>query len=94
MPNGVTAATNSVTLPAARRSDADHDPVGFALVGDELVPTNIGSIIANVATLDVVAGATAYEVWYWPELTVAVVRNTAKGQQDNSYQWTIEAEEI
>lgn len=95
-PIAVQDATTSVTLPAARRTDAGHTPVGFAIVGGELVATTISSIVSNVATLASVSGASAYVVWYWPELTVQV---TERPRQDTAtgaavHRWSLTAEEV
>lgn len=86
--------TNTVTLPASRRAGGDHDPIGFAVVGDELVETPISGIVADVATLDAVAGAVGYRVHYWPQITAVITRNTCRGQSSAAFTWTIEAEEV
>ncbi|QDF95204.1 hypothetical protein CJ010_00865 [Azoarcus sp. DD4] len=61
------SATPSITLPAARRTDAA--PYGFGLVGHQLVPTAV-SMAGDVATLAAVAGASAYTVLYYPLLVM------------------------
>jgi len=95
MPNSVSAAAASVTLPAARRSDTGHTPIGFAVVGDRLVETPITDITSNIALLTTVAGETGgYVVHYWPEIRAVVVRNTAKGSGKAAFDWVIEAEEV
>jgi len=94
MTRAASSATTSVTLPAARRSDAGHTPIGFALVDDTLVETPITGIVANVATLTAVAGADGYRVHYFPEITAVILRNTCKGAFDARFTWQIEAEQL
>lgn len=94
VPRQASDADVTVTLPAARRTDTGHTPVGYAIVGDALVETAITGITSNVATLTSVAGATGYRVHYWPQITCVILRNTCKGEADANYTWTIEAEEI
>lgn len=100
MVDAVDSATTTVTVPAARRTDSGHSPIGFAWVGDHLVETpitNIADIDAkttNDATLTAVAGAVAYRVHYWPELTVRIATNNCKGASLAAFTWQIEAEQI
>lgn len=93
-PVSVDAAGVFVALPTARRSDADHDPVAFALIGDGLVPTAIVEILDDVAELVPVAGAVGYRVHYWPSLSVVITSNTAKGDNAAAFGWQIVAEEL
>lgn len=94
MPLSVDSNTTSITIPANRRTDSGHTPVGYALVDGIFVQTPITDITANVCTLTAVPGATAYRVDYWPQITVHVRRNTAKGGSSAEHGWTIEAEEF
>lgn len=94
MPRTASSATTSVTLPAARRADAGHTPIGFALVGDNLTDTAITGIVADVATLTAVAGADGYRVHYFPQITAVILNNTCKGAADASFSWQIEAEQV
>lgn len=67
-PRSVQSASNVITLPAARRSDAP--PYGFAVgVNGLLRPTAVG-LAGDTATLTAVAGAIWYQVLYYPLLTV------------------------
>lgn len=90
--------TSTVTVPAGRRSDIE--PLGFAVVNDLAVSTpitNIADILAGTtddATLTPVAGATAYRVHYWPQITVVVLSNDSDGDESGEFNWTLEAEEI
>lgn len=94
IPREASSATTSVTLPAARRTDTGHTPIGFALVGDRLVSTAITGITSNVATLTAVSGATGYRVHYWPQITAVVTANECTGSHQAEYRWAIEAEEV
>lgn len=94
MPRAVSSATVSVTLPAARRTDSGHTPIGFALVGDSLVSTAITGIASNVATLTAVSGASGYRVHYWPQITAVITANENTGNHQAEFRWSIEAEEV
>lgn len=96
VPRAVDATAGTITLPAARRSDSGHEPVGYALLSDgRLIETEITDISADVATLTEVEGAVGYRVEYWPELTVHILRNTCKySSKSNDYAFEIEAEEF
>lgn len=64
----ITSASNIITLPAARRSDTGSEPYARAYTGGEWVATAIVDITANVATITQVAGASYYQVVYFPEI--------------------------
>lgn len=87
------ALTNTVLIPAARRSDSGHEPMGFAIVDDEYVSTPIIGIAADVATLTAVPGAAGYVVHLFPEFTAVILTNTARGASSASFTWRIVAEE-
>lgn len=65
---GITSASRIITLPATRRSDTGSEPYGRAYLGREWLPTPIEQIVANVATLTEVPGATLYQAVYFPEI--------------------------
>ncbi len=67
-PRSIQAASNVITLPAARRSDAA--PYGFAVDAIGLLRPVGVSVAGNAATLAVWAGAVSYQVLYYPLLTV------------------------
>ena len=106
-PREITGPTNVITVPAERRSDAGFTPIGFALLtpngGDSTLdprwwPAEL-VMAGDVATVTPVAGALAYQVWYWPEITVFATRPSTdwQGQPANSghaYTWTLEAREV
>lgn len=106
-PREVTGTSNVLTLPAARRVDAGFVPIAFALVtpdgGDGLLdprwqPAEV-AVAGDVATVTPVAGAVAYQVWYWPEITVFATRPQQdwSGQPAGSghaFSWTLEAREV
>ena len=101
-PRTLQAASNVLTLPAARRSDAGYTPQGYAVVrgqsaqvgGGDLVATPL-ALAGDVATLDVVAGAVGYQVAYWPALTVVADPPTVSGDVATAtHRWTLTAEEV
>jgi hypothetical protein len=100
MPRSASSNTTTVTLPSSRRVDAGHQPIGFALVADALVQTEITNLAAinakstNDATLTSVTGAVGYRVSYLPEITAAILSATCTGSGEASYEWTLEAEEV
>lgn len=100
MPRQVAGAGLSITLPAARRSDAGHEPIGLAAVGDALIETpitNLADILSgasDAATLTAVAGADGYRVQYWPEITAVITSNTSRGRSRAVYDWALEAEQV
>lgn len=90
----ITSASNVITVPAARRSDPGYEPYGMAIINDLPVPTAI-SWSVNVATLTTVAGASAYQVRYFPELTVVIPLGGFNEQLDEmsgTWSWSIDAE--
>lgn len=106
-PRELTAAGNVFALPAARRSDAGFGPVGYALVtaaGDDPIldprwQDTAVDLVGDTATLAVVAGASLYQVWYWPELTVFAQRPQIDTQAQpagvgSPIRWTLTAREI
>lgn len=100
MTRTASSGSTTVTLPAARRSDAGHQPIGFALVGDQLVSSvitnlaDINSAVTNDATLTAIAGASGYRVHYFPEITAAIVSAECQGTGGASFNWSFEAEEV
>ncbi|MBP8788784.1 MAG: hypothetical protein KBH41_15180 [Azonexus sp.] len=88
-------ATRQATLPAARRSDTGHTPWGVALMSDGSPVYTPAAMGGDVATLDAVAGAVAYQALYFPQMTVWVARPTDSGtRSDASYQWQLVCEEV
>lgn len=69
LPQSITSATASATLPAGRHTDAGYEPFARAHLAGEWRDTPC-SVAGNTATITAVPGAIAYQVWYWPQLTV------------------------
>lgn len=69
LPESITTATASATLPAARRTDAGYEPFARAHLANEWRDTPC-SMAGNIATITAVSGVVAYQVWYWPQMTV------------------------
>jgi len=99
-PDGVTASGTSVAIPANRRNDVDHMPLGFAQVNGSLQRTTITNLAAlnagteDTATLTAVSGADLYQVNYWPKITAAITRLSETVDESGNFTWTLEAEEI
>lgn len=90
-PQAIYSASNSIALPVARR--ADLAPYGFAIVAGQPVETAV-SVATNTATLTTVAGATAYQVMYYPQLTVVIAEiNFDTDAAGAVFGWTLTAEE-
>ena len=69
LPEAIASTIVTVTLPAARRTDAGYLPFARAHLPGRDVETAV-SMAGNVATVTAVTGAQAYTVWYYPQLTV------------------------
>lgn len=69
LPESITTATTSATLPAGRRTDAGYEPFARAHTAQGWRDTPL-ALAGNAATITAVSGAVAYQVWYWPELSV------------------------
>lgn len=88
----VLSAGNVVALPAARR--ADKAPWAFAHVGGQRVNTPV-AVAGDTATCTAVAGATAYAVHYYPELSVKVLDWQCESNADRAeWAWSLTAETI
>ena len=64
----IQAAANVITIPSARRTDAP--PYGWAVTPSGLLQPTPVTLAGNVATLAPVAGAVAYQVVWYPLLSV------------------------
>lgn len=89
----VSSSTNSITLPATRRTDTGYEPRGMALVGNGLVPTAL-TLAGNVATLTPVSGAVQYRVEYYPQFVAFCDVSGSTDARAADYGWTIVAEEV
>ena len=88
-------ATRQATLPATRRSDTGHTPWGIAFLADGSPVKTAATLAGNVATLDAVSGAVAYQAMYLPQFTVWAFRPTDSGTRgDASYRWQLVCEEV
>ena len=94
IPRAASSATNVVEVPAGRRSDGIHVPTAQALVDGTLVDTTIDSWAGDTATLGVVAGAQSYRVQYFPEFTGVVTLSESSNNNEGTFRWRLEAEEI
>lgn len=89
-PRSIGSSSNVIIIPAARRSDAGYEPIGIAIVNNRRVFVGIASVSGNQYTVEARVGATAYQVAYYPEITVIAHRPTSSGDLF----WSIEAEEV
>ena len=93
-PMAINSASNVIDIPAARRSDAGSEPQGFAVVGDIMLPTPVAMNV-NEATLTTVAGASAYQVRWYPVLSVIVTsRLEDELSRGAGFRWSLVAEEV
>lgn len=93
-PRSIQSVSPVITLPAARRSDAAPYALAVADDGRKLRATPV-SVAGDVATLDVIAGASAYLVYYYPLLTVLSDGPTERfDAQECISGWDLQAEEV
>lgn len=99
-PIAINSALTTVTIPANRRVDTGAEPLAFAVVGIELVPTTITNLTdinaktTNDAILQSVAGAAGYQVRYFPVLTVMADPIRQDLNRGTGFGWRLEAEEV
>jgi len=91
----VAGATNTITIPSARRADAGFEPFGVAVIDGESIETPIVSIDgSHLATLTAVTGADYYIVYYYPKITVFADRLQQQSDIINqTTTWTLNARE-
>ena len=90
----ITSASNVIALPAARRTDSGSLPYGRALVGSTWVPTAC-VVVTNVATLGAVAGASQYQVVYFPSLSCyATPPRETRDADGQLFSWELSADEV
>jgi hypothetical protein len=96
-PRAVVADANlQAVLPAARRSDAGHEPWAFALMPNgELSASALVASGANAFTAAAVSRAVGYLVNYYPLLQCWVNRPTQSfAVSGANYSWELIAEEV
>jgi hypothetical protein len=90
----VTSASNTITIPAARRIDQGFEPFASATVSGGKRDATITGIVGNVVTVATVTGAAFYTVYYYPKLTVfaspPVIQHDAINDR---YSWQMDAQE-
>lgn len=93
-PLAIHSASNSATLPVARRSDLTTNVYARAVVSGELVETAV-SMAGDVATATAVAGATSYQFWYYPKLNFySSGPSESLDLSGAAYAWELSAEEV
>lgn len=94
-PRSITAASNVIAIPAARRSDAGHLPHGFAETAAGVLQATPVSMAGNVATLTPVVGAARYQVLWYPQFSALSDGPREDGDVGQARSgWQIEAEEV
>ena len=94
LPQAVTTNTTTAALPPARRSDSGYAPFARAHTGVDWHDTPV-SLAGDVATITAVAGALAYQVWYWPQFVVyASPPSTTFDQATAVAVWEMACEEV
>jgi len=90
----------SIAIPTNRRADSGSEPLAFAEVGTEMLPTaitNIADIVAgtsDTATIQSVSGASQYQVRWFPVLTVRARPIKQTFNRARGFSWELEAEEV
>jgi len=85
------SVTRQAELPVTRRSDAEHVPYGLAqLPGGQTVAAAV-TLAGDIATVDAVTDAVAYQVGYYPLLTCWLLRPSRSGPD---HSWELIAEEV
>jgi hypothetical protein len=90
----VASASPVITLPAARRVDAGHSPVGYAVVDGELIEAAQSGTAGDVISLTPVGGATHYVVYYLPLIVARVIRAETRSESSAQHPWALEVEEV
>lgn len=98
-------APTTILVPQARRTDVDHEVIGFAIVDGNDAQWEETPIIGTTPSvarpgfdeidLTAVGGAKAYRINYYPEITVFAEHPVQDGnphQDDQS--WTLTAEQV
>lgn len=92
-PLAINSASNVIDIPSNRRVDSGSTPIGFAEVNGSLQPTPV-SMNVDQATLTIVSGATAYQVRWFPILTVLSDPIRQDLQRSSGFGWSLTAEEV
>jgi hypothetical protein len=88
-------STRQATLPSSRRNDAGFTPWGYAVQPDGMAVKVGVTLVGNLATVEAVAGAVAYAVGYFPQITAYVSPPAESGDMGTAtYRWEIVAEEV
>jgi hypothetical protein len=91
MPRSMSSATNTATLPAARRSD--YPPEAIAWVDGYPRPTPV-TLVGNAATAIAVSNASRYVFAWWPEFEALIIPSTSGDRTKGTFQTHIELEEV
>jgi hypothetical protein len=94
-PQSIQSPSNVIVIPAARRADVPLEAYAVMDVDDYLVEAVIATTIVDTVTINVVPGAVAYRVNYWPQFTVFVdPPSSDSNRRGADTQWTLNCEEV
>ncbi|RLC99624.1 MAG: hypothetical protein DRI46_09130 [Chloroflexi bacterium] len=89
----IQSVSNVMTLPVNRRSDVAV--TARAILDTDFQSRTPVNVVGDIATVDVVAGAQGYLVFYYPQITVFATPVQENIDLNNStWDWSIECEEI
>jgi hypothetical protein len=84
-----------ITIPSARRSDSGFEPYAIANVAGGRIDAVIASTVGNVITIEPVANAQFYAVFYYPKINVFAALPTQRHDAiADKYTWELNAREV
>lgn len=92
-PKGISSASNAITLPTTRRTDAGSLPFGRKLVNGKWEDAS-SSLVGDVLTITLDASATQYQAVYFPEFTAIVSEPNDGLNIGQGFSWSIKAEQV
>lgn len=92
-PKAVSKATNAITIPTARRTDAGSLPYGRALVNGKWQDAS-SSLVSDVLTITDPGGATQFQAVYFPEFSAIVAEPQDGLAIGSGFSWSLTAEQV
>lgn len=93
-PRSISSENSEIAIPSCRRTDQGFEPKGYALVRGHLIETGL-IMKEEIAILDPVRYALAYQVHYYPEILVFTeslqVQSNITGAE---FSWSLICEEV
>ncbi|MGR8932215.1 MAG: hypothetical protein ACU836_16415 [Gammaproteobacteria bacterium] len=87
----VASASNVITIPRNFRIDAGYEPQGATIIDGAPVETAV-ALAGSVATLTPVAGATQYQILYYPIINGALTLDRNFDERAGEWTWTIDVQ--